>query len=106
MLSGEGWANLKAIMGDLLKSGYRGYFSMEPHIAVQVHISSEHPEEVDVRGIYERILPSNDCSGARPFLLHWPRRTFYPCKILCEIELTKVKGHPQHQNRPLISHYE
>ncbi|MDY0092785.1 MAG: sugar phosphate isomerase/epimerase family protein [Candidatus Vecturithrix sp.] len=50
---GEGWANLKAIMGDLLKSGYRGYFSMEPHIAVQVHISSEHPEEVDVRGIYE-----------------------------------------------------
>ncbi len=26
---GEGWANLKTIMGDLLKSGYRGYFSME-----------------------------------------------------------------------------
>lgn len=50
---GEGWADLKAIMSDLLQNGYQGYFSMEPHIAVQIHISSEHPEAVDVRGIYE-----------------------------------------------------
>lgn len=50
---GEGRADVKAIMIDLLESGYQGYFSMEPHIAVQIHISGEHPEDVNVRGIYE-----------------------------------------------------
>jgi sugar phosphate isomerase/epimerase len=50
---GEGLGDIKNILIDLLDSGYRGYFSMEPHIAVQVHISSKHPEEIDVRHIYE-----------------------------------------------------
>ena len=38
---------MREIITDLLKSGYRGAFSIEPHIAVQIHLGtkmSEHPE--------------------------------------------------------------
>ncbi len=44
---GEGAADLRRIISDLLKSGYSGAFSIEPHIAVQIHLGSklsEHPE--------------------------------------------------------------
>jgi sugar phosphate isomerase/epimerase len=50
---GEGECDIRNIMIDLLNTGYNGYFSMEPHMAVQIHVSSEHPEGVDVKGIYE-----------------------------------------------------
>jgi sugar phosphate isomerase/epimerase len=50
---GEGECDIRNIMIDVLKTGYDGYFSMEPHMAVQIHVSSEHPEGVDVKGIYE-----------------------------------------------------
>ena len=50
---GEGLSDIRNIIIDLLDTGYRGYFSMEPHMAVQVHVSSEHPEGIDVRQIYE-----------------------------------------------------
>lgn len=50
---GEGQCEVKNIIVDLLDTGYDGYFSMEPHMGVQIHVSSEHPEGLDVRGIYE-----------------------------------------------------
>ena len=49
----EGLGDIKNIIKDLLDTGYKGYFSIEPHMAVHIHISSEHPEEFDVRQIYE-----------------------------------------------------
>ncbi len=50
---GEGLGDIRNIIIDLLKTGYRGYFSMEPHMAMQIHLSSNHPEDIDVRQIYE-----------------------------------------------------
>lgn len=50
---GEGRCDVKNIMRDLLDAGYDGYFSMEPHMAVQIHVRSDHPEELDVRTLYE-----------------------------------------------------
>ena len=44
---GEGSSGAREIIADLLRSGYRGAFSIEPHIAVQIHLgtkTSEHPE--------------------------------------------------------------
>jgi sugar phosphate isomerase/epimerase len=50
---GEGQCDVKNIMKNLLDAGYDGYFSMEPHMAVQIHVSGEHPEELEVRKLYE-----------------------------------------------------
>jgi sugar phosphate isomerase/epimerase len=50
---GEGLGDIRNIIIDLLETGYSGYFSMEPHIAMQIHLGSEQPEEIDARQIYE-----------------------------------------------------
>lgn len=50
---GEGLCDVKNIIQDLLTTGYQGYFSMEPHIAAQIHLGSEPFDGMDGRQIYE-----------------------------------------------------
>jgi sugar phosphate isomerase/epimerase len=37
---GEGQSSVREILGELLRSGYQGAFSVEPHIAAQVHLGT------------------------------------------------------------------
>jgi sugar phosphate isomerase/epimerase len=51
-MPGEGACDVEAIMRDLVESGYTGRFSIEPHIATQVHLGGAAAEGMDQRGIY------------------------------------------------------
>ena len=50
---GDGWCDIKNIIIDLLETGYKGCFSMEPHMAGQIHLNNMHPDGIDAKGIYE-----------------------------------------------------
>ena len=49
---GEGSSGVRDIIIDLLKSGYRGAFSIEPHIAVQIHLGTKTSEHPEAKSIY------------------------------------------------------
>jgi len=51
-LPGDGACEVEAVMRDLFESGYEGRFSIEPHIATQVHLGGAAAEGMDQRGIY------------------------------------------------------
>lgn len=52
VMPGEGSCAVEEIVGKLLASGYGGLFSIEPHMAVQIHLGSSAAPGVDQRGIY------------------------------------------------------
>jgi len=52
VLPGDGECDVEAIMIDLLGSGYRGMFSIEPHMAVQVHLGGKAAGGVDIGSVY------------------------------------------------------
>ena len=49
---GEGWCMVKEIIRDLLASGYPGAFSIEPHMAVQIHLGTKASEHSKARSLY------------------------------------------------------
>jgi sugar phosphate isomerase/epimerase len=49
---GEGWGMVREIIADLLATGYAGAFSIEPHIAAQVHTGKGPAAGLDARAIY------------------------------------------------------
>ncbi len=51
-MPGEGACDVEAIMRDLVETGYNGWFSIEPHIATQVHLGGAAAEGMDQRRIY------------------------------------------------------
>ena len=51
-MPGDGSCEVKAIMNHLCKTGYTGLFSIEPHIATQVHLGGTATAGLDQRGIY------------------------------------------------------
>jgi sugar phosphate isomerase/epimerase len=52
VMPGDGDCDVVAIMRDLLGTGYTGLFSIEPHIAVQVHLGGTPVEGMDPGSIY------------------------------------------------------
>ena len=49
---GEGWCRVQEIIRDLLKNGYDGAFSIEPHMAVQIHMQDGAPAQDEARTLY------------------------------------------------------
>jgi sugar phosphate isomerase/epimerase len=52
VMPGDGDCDVVAIMRDLLGTGYAGLFSIEPHIAVQVHLGGRAVQGVDLGDVY------------------------------------------------------
>ena len=51
-MPGDGACDVENIIRELLKTGYSGMFSIEPHIATQIHLGGAAKEGVDQRSIY------------------------------------------------------
>ncbi|MDR0718315.1 MAG: sugar phosphate isomerase/epimerase [Treponema sp.] len=49
---GKGDCCIFEIMKDLISRGYRGMFSIEPHILIQVHLGSDSPESTEPQKMY------------------------------------------------------
>ncbi len=62
---GEGESRVVEIVADLLASGYRGAFSIEPHMASQVHTGKGFAKDMDARGVYEEYMKRTEALFAR-----------------------------------------
>lgn len=52
VMPGEGDCKVAVIIKDLLSTGYSGLFSIEPHIAAQIHLAGQVADESEKRGVY------------------------------------------------------
>jgi len=62
---GEGESRVEEIVADLLASGYRGAFSIEPHMASQVRTGRGFSANMDAWGVYEEYMKRTEAMFAR-----------------------------------------
>ncbi len=53
-MPGQGDCDVEALMTDLLKQGYKGMFSIEPHVAMVIHLGEAGDTNKDLAAEYQR----------------------------------------------------